>query len=152
MPAELPAFKVVQQLGRTYRALLSAFDINLGQPLPRWRILLALYQREERSQKDLAEDLRMDPAALTRQVKAMQRLGLIARRSDERDNRLTNVMLTAQGRKVVRQTLPQRTRFFDQLLEGLSEEDLQSVSQLLDVLEQRLRGEMSQAPFRADGG
>jgi len=142
MPVELPAFKVVQQLGRTYRAMLSSFDASMGLPLPRWRVLLALYQQGQLSQKQLAEHLGMDPAALTRQVKAMQNLGLIARHNDERDNRLTNVVLTSDGTELVEQALPKRMKFFGTLLSDLSADDVETLGKLLDILEKRLRHEM----------
>ncbi|HWK63147.1 MAG TPA: MarR family winged helix-turn-helix transcriptional regulator [Eoetvoesiella sp.] len=141
MPIELPAFKVVQQLGRTYRAMLSSFDASMGLPLPRWRILLALYQQGQMSQKHLAEQLGMDPAALTRQVKAMQNLDLIARHNDERDNRLTNVVLTGDGVRLVEQALPKRMEFFGTLVSDLSSEEVETLSRLLDILEKRLRSE-----------
>ncbi len=142
MPIELPAFKVVQQLGRTYRAMLSSFDASMGLPLPRWRVLLALYQQGQLSQKQLAEHLGMDPAALTRQVKAMQNLGLIARHNDERDNRLTNVVLTGDGTRLVEQALPKRMQFFGTLVSDLSADEVETLSRLLDILEKRLRHEM----------
>ncbi|MBN9115793.1 MAG: winged helix-turn-helix transcriptional regulator, partial [Pandoraea sp.] len=61
---------VIQQLGQTYRAMMLAFDAQVGHPLPRWRIILALAERGTCSQKFLAEHCRLDPASLTRQLKA----------------------------------------------------------------------------------
>src|ERR1700730_13849248 len=89
---------VMQQFGRTYRAFMSAFEAHVGQPLPRWRILLALHEQAgESSQKRLVERLRVDPGALTRQLKTLEGLGWIARSMDTRDNRVTNVRLTEAG-------------------------------------------------------
>jgi DNA-binding MarR family transcriptional regulator len=136
---EFPQLQIIQQLGRTYRALLTAFDANIGQPMPRWRILLTLYQQGEMSQKTLAHTLRIDPAALTRQVKAIEKLGWVQRHSDASDNRLTNVMLTPAGDKVVRETLPRRSAFVQSALGDLSLQDMEALSVLLDRLEQRLR-------------
>lgn len=136
---EFPQLQIMQQLGRTYRALLSAFDANIGQPMPRWRILLTLHQQGEMSQKSLAHTLRIDPAALTRQLKAIEKLGWVQRHSDASDNRLTNVMLTSAGDKVVRETLPRRSAFVQNALGDLSLEDMEALSMLLDRLEQRLR-------------
>src|SRR5579863_6077976 len=103
---------VMQQFGRTYRAFMSAFEAQVGHPLPRWRILLALHEQAgESSQKRLVERLRVDPGALTRQLKALQSLGWIERRADERDNCITNVTLTEAGRGVVEQGLPRRNAF-----------------------------------------
>jgi DNA-binding MarR family transcriptional regulator len=89
---------ILQQFGRTYRAFMSAFEAQVGHPLPRWRVMLALHdQGGESSQKRLVERLRVDPGALTRQLKALEALGWISRSMDERDNRVTNVRLTEAG-------------------------------------------------------
>lgn len=145
MPNELPQLQVIQQLGRTYRAMLAAFDANIGQPLPRWRILLRLYQSGETSQKELAFALRMDPAALTRQIKSIERLGWVQRQSDAADNRLMNVILTPSGQALVRQTLPRRSAFIENVLADLSLDDMDVLSGMLDTLEKRLHESTSAA-------
>jgi DNA-binding MarR family transcriptional regulator len=119
---------IVQQFGRTYRAFLAAFESQVGQPMPRWRVLLALYEQNgESSQKRLVEQLRVDPGALTRQLKLLESFGWIERSVDERDNRITNVKLTDAGRTVTEESLPRRNLFLsttmslpDELLSGLS--------------------------------
>src|SRR3546814_11260826 len=98
MPDDFPQLQVMQQLGRTYRALLAAFDAEIGQPMPRWRVMLLLYQRGETSQKELSCALRMDPASLTRQIKVIEGRGWVRRQNDAADNRLTNVTLPPAGR------------------------------------------------------
>ncbi|HEU0196986.1 MAG TPA: MarR family transcriptional regulator [Nevskiaceae bacterium] len=133
----------MQQLGRTYRALLSAFDACIGQPMPRWRILLMLHQRGETSQKELACALRMDPASLTRQLKTIEHLGWVRRRNDKADNRLTNVVLTPAGTDVVEETMPRRLAFIERALSDLSRDDMAKLSSMLDRLEQRLRDEQA---------
>ena len=69
--------------------------------MPRWRILLALHEHAGvLSQKRLVERLKVDPGALTRQLKTLEGLGWIVRSVDARDNRVSNVTLTAQGRAI----------------------------------------------------
>ena len=36
---------IVQQFGRTYRAFMSAFEGQVGHPMPRWRVMLALHDQ-----------------------------------------------------------------------------------------------------------
>ncbi|HUG59190.1 MAG TPA: MarR family winged helix-turn-helix transcriptional regulator [Candidimonas sp.] len=140
--SEIPQLQLMQQLGRTYRALMSAFEADIGHSLPRWRILLHLYQAGgDTSQKQLALDLRIDPAALTRQIKAIEHQGWVERHNDVNDNRLTNVALTKAGKAVVEQTLPHRTAFIERALGGLSPQDMQAMGSMLNTLEQRLRQE-----------
>ncbi|HWK72098.1 MAG TPA: MarR family winged helix-turn-helix transcriptional regulator [Burkholderiaceae bacterium] len=137
--ADIPQLQAIQQLGRTYRALMSAFEADIGHSMPRWRILLALHRSGECSQKQLARELPMDPAALTRQIKAIEGMGWIERHADPADNRLTNVALTASGREVVQATLPRRTAFIENVFEDLSAAQLDQLSDLLHTLEERLR-------------
>jgi MarR family transcriptional regulator, organic hydroperoxide resistance regulator len=128
----------LQQFGRTYRSFLTAYEALVGLPLARWRILLAVRDGGSVSQKRLAEQLQVDPGALTRQLKALEALGWVSRSTDTRDNRITNVTLSESGASVVAQTMPRRNRFIDDLLDGISEAQLQALSSGLEVLETRL--------------
>lgn len=139
MPSERERFVVVQQLGRTYRAMMAAFDAQVGHALPRWRILLMLHEHGQCSQKQMVEHLRVDPAALTRQIKAIEALGWISRASDAQDNRLTNVRLTPEGEAVVAEAMPRRSAFFSQALDGLSAQDMHALADMLGMLEARFR-------------
>lgn len=123
-------------MGQTYRVMQSAFSSKVGHALPRWRILLALHECGQCSQKHLAERCRLDPASLTRQLQAMQKLGWIARAVDTQDNRLTNASLTPAGQAVVNQALPKRAAFFEESLKGLSAADIDTLNRVLSVLEE----------------
>ena len=131
-------------MGQTYRVMQSAFSGRDGHALPRWRILLALHENGQCSQKHLAERCRLDPASLTRQLQAMQKLGWIARAVDTHDNRLTNARLTPAGQAVVDEALPKRAAFFDESLKGLSGADIDTLNRVLNVLEENF--------LRAAGG
>lgn len=131
--------RAVHQLSRSYRALMSAFEAHTGHSMPRWRILLTLYRSGETSQKKLARDLEMDPAALTRQIKAIEREGWVRRQSDAADNRLTNVALTAVGQEVVEAALPLRTAFFAQAFAGMSAAQLHTLETMLAEVEQNIK-------------
>lgn len=130
---------VMQQFGRTYRTFMSAFEAQVGQPLPRWRILLALHEQAgESSQKRLVERLRVDPGALTRQLKTLEGLGWIARSMDARDNRVTNVRLTETGRTVTEASLPRRNAFLHDTIAALPDDALNALSGALTILEMRI--------------
>lgn len=123
-------------MGQTYRVMQSAFSSKVGHALPRWRILLALHENGQCSQKHLAERCRLDPASLTRQLQAMEKLGWISRAVDADDNRLTNATLTAEGQAVVNEALPKRAQFFEESLRGLSGTDVDTLNRVLSVLEE----------------
>ncbi|HEY2000330.1 MarR family winged helix-turn-helix transcriptional regulator [Paraburkholderia sp.] len=136
---------IVQQFGRTYRAFMSAFEAHVGHPLPRWRVMLALHdQGGESSQKRLVERLRVDPGALTRQLKALEALGWISRSMDARDNRVTNVRLTETGMAATEASMPRRNAFLHDTLAALPDEALSALSGALRMLEARI-GEVGAA-------
>jgi DNA-binding MarR family transcriptional regulator len=131
---------VVQQFGRTYRAFMSAFESQVGQPMPRWRILRALHEHAGvLSQKKLVEQLRVDPGALTRQLKALEALGWITRSVDPRDNRISNVVLTDDGRAAVEAGLPRRNAFLHDTRASLPDDAIAALSDALRMLEQRIQ-------------
>ncbi len=138
---------IVQQFGRTYRAFMSAFEGQVGHAMPRWRILRTLTEGGgEWSQKRLVERLRIDPGALTRQLKSLEALGWIARSIDARDNRVTNVRLTDEGRYVVDSSLPQRDAFLRETMGALPDDALTALSAALAKLETRI-GDVAGAPL-----
>jgi DNA-binding MarR family transcriptional regulator len=139
---------VLQQFGRTYRAYASAFEQCVGHPLPRWRVLFALYNHAAPiGQKPLAERVGMDPGALTRQLKSLQELGWVERETSVDDNRVTNVTLSPRGHKVIEQALPLRSAFLQDVLEDVSETTMRNLSRGLAQLEAGI----AQANARAQG-
>ncbi|EHP38262.1 transcriptional regulator [Cupriavidus basilensis OR16] len=85
--------------------------------------------------KPLAERVGMDPGALTRQLKALQELGWVERNTSERDNRVTNVTLSALGHGIVEQAMPLRSGFLQDVLENVSETTMRNLSKGLEELE-----------------
>lgn len=130
--------RFMQQLGRSYRALVAGFEAHTGHSMARWRILVLLDTRGEMSQKALARELGIDPAALTRQLKALERAGWVERHSDAHDARLTNAALTSAGRETIAQTMEKRNEYIAWALGDLSFEQLEALSDMLAKLESRV--------------
>jgi DNA-binding MarR family transcriptional regulator len=108
--------------------------------MPRWRILRALHEHAGvLSQKKLVEQLRVDPGALTRQLKALEALGWITRSVDPRDNRISNVVLTDDGRAAVEAGLPRRNAFLHDTMASLPDDAIAALSDALRMLEQRIQ-------------
>lgn len=133
---------LLQQIGRTSRAMYSAFEAEVGQALPRWRILQALDAQKCATQKQLALHLSMDPGALTRQMKALEKEFLVERKSTPEDNRLTLVTLTTKGAEMVRASQPLRRAFSKKALNELEQDQLETTMATLKLLEERFRAMM----------
>lgn len=141
MPDMSERLKLLQQLGRTYRAFLGAYEKEVGHYLPRWRVMLHLYhQSEPCPQKQLGEASYMDPGALSRQLATLEELGWIRRAADPHDKRIVNVTLTAQGRREVEKSLPRRAAFVDTTLGDFTERQQRQLMDALLLLESRFGG------------
>jgi DNA-binding MarR family transcriptional regulator len=74
----------------------------LGLTHPQYLVMLALWERDERSLRDLADTLALDPGTLSPLLKRLEAAGLIRRERHSADERLLAVTLTPQGRRLRR--------------------------------------------------
>lgn len=79
----------------------------------------------------LASAFGLDPSTITRQVQALEEIGLAARQSDPTDRRASILDLTATGRQVLEQTRQHRRAVLQQVLAEWSGGDLDEFGRLL---------------------
>ena len=72
----------------------------LGLTHPQYLVMLALWQQDPRSVKDLGAALQLEPATLSPLLKRLEASGLIDRRRSPTDELRLDVTLTPQGRKL----------------------------------------------------
>lgn len=104
-----------------YRPVLEPLSLTH----PQYLVMLALWEREPRSVKDLSETLALEPATLSPLLKRLEATGYIERRRSAADERALEVRLTASGRALRAEAEKIPARIVDQL--GLP------VSQLEDL-------------------
>ncbi|MDF2958273.1 MAG: transcriptional regulator [Paenibacillus sp.] len=75
--------------------LLQDQEVYPGQP----PLLFALSKQDGQSQKELAERLHIKPATITVMLNRIEKHGLVERRPDEKDQRISRVYLTGKGRE-----------------------------------------------------
>ncbi|MFS0724160.1 MarR family winged helix-turn-helix transcriptional regulator [Paenibacillus sp. 1P07SE] len=75
-------------------SLIRAYDVYPGQP----PLLMRLAGQDGQSQKELARHMQVQPATLTVMINRMTSNGLLERRPDARDQRVSRVYLTEKGR------------------------------------------------------
>ncbi len=95
---------LLREVFRTYQALMSGFARETGVPASRFALmrLLALCEKQV-GITDLARQLGINPAAVTRQVQDMEQEGLIRRQSDSKDGRRSYIALSTKGRRLFEQ-------------------------------------------------
>src|SRR5689334_15342828 len=70
----------------------------LGLTHPQYLVMLALWESEPRTVKNLSETLALEPATLSPLLKRLEATGYIERRRSAADERALEVRLTANGR------------------------------------------------------
>ena len=130
--ASAPATEtVVQLIAHAYHALVPPFERHVGMSRARWQILATLRREGEISQSGLQQQLQVDGAAITRQVKQLEEAGLVFRRADPHDNRFTLVTLAPAGETLAATMDEQRITFQELLTAGISEGDMAVLRQCL---------------------
>ena len=105
--------------------------------IPEWRIMAVVGRFDGLSAREVSERTAMDKVAVSRALKRLQEAGHIDRCVSPEDRRRSVLSLTGSGRVIYNQVAPMALDYEKRLLAGLSEEQRQSLSDLLDRLRQR---------------
>jgi DNA-binding MarR family transcriptional regulator len=76
--------------------LLDQLGMHRGQP----SVLYALWAQDGMTQSELTERLNRSPSTITKTVQRMEKIGLVERRPDDNDERVSRVYLTDAGRDI----------------------------------------------------
>ena len=101
----------------------------LGLTHPQYLVMLALWERDPRSLRDLSETLALDPGTLSPLVKRLERAGLLERVRDRADERLLALTLTTRGRRLRKQAEKVPAQIVQRL--GLPIADLEHLNAVL---------------------
>lgn len=101
---------------------------------------------------DLADSVRTHPAALTRQVQALEAEGFVERSADPNDGRASVVAVTAAGRLAHRRIEAANDELMAEQLDEWSVEDLSALVEQLDRLVSDLRAVPASRRRKAVGG
>lgn len=118
--------------------------------LPRFDLLANLAREDGQTLAALSRRMLVTAGNLTGLVDRAERDGVVERRADPRDRRLSRVYLTARGRELVRGLLPAHAAHIAELLGGLDAGDRRELRRILGKLRQSL-GSLGGHP-RTPGG
>lgn len=120
--------------GQTFSRDLEAFGLILSD----WRILIALWQSEHQPLSVIAEMTVSDLSTMSRQVRALEKAGLIARQRSTSDGRALNLVLTPKGKKMTAQIIPIAKSHESAATQGITEKDLNTVRRCVSQIYQNL--------------
>ncbi|MCL5736746.1 MAG: MarR family transcriptional regulator [Actinobacteria bacterium] len=103
------------------------------------------------SQRDLAERLKLSRPWITKMVQALEKGGLVSRRADEQDQRVTRVFLTEQGRVREAELRAVWADYLNETIGSLSEDDRLQLERLIGLLSARVSEMLDQFGGTAGG-
>ena len=93
-------------------------------PFQHWRVLMVLHVLGPRTLGSLAQFTVIPQSTLSRLIDRMERAQLVARRTDGRDNRNVEVVVTRRGEKTFREIWPAAIAEFHRLAGDISDDEL----------------------------
>jgi DNA-binding MarR family transcriptional regulator len=115
-------------------ALLEEIGLYRGQQF----VLHALWAEEGITHSELAERLHVRPATMTNMLKRMEKAGLVERRQDMADQRVSRVFLTDAGRDIREQVEEVWEELEGQAFVGFSPEECALFARLLRRIRENL--------------
>lgn len=113
---------------------LKKMNLYRGDP----RLLIEVWRKDGSTQAQLAKTLCVKPPSLTVMLKRMETAGLISRRRDKEDQRITRVYITEKGRKAARKTQETLMEANREIKKGLTDEQIRQYCEILRLLRQNL--------------
>lgn len=94
-----PVYALSRQITNLYRPHLD----KLGLTYPQYLVLMVLWEQETVTVKRLGELLWLDSGTLTPLLKRMEVNGLVNRKRSAEDERVVNIIITTEGKKLEKQ-------------------------------------------------
>jgi len=128
---EQPLGKLLAGICRLNRGFMHSLWDELGLYRGQPFLLAVLWESEGITHSELARRIHVSPATVTNMIKRMEKGGLLERRPDEVDRRVSHVYLTDAGR-ALRGRVDQRWRELEtQIFGSFSEEEQEMLAALL---------------------
>ncbi|AJS61039.1 MarR family winged helix-turn-helix transcriptional regulator [Paenibacillus sp. IHBB 10380] len=123
---------IFDQLQSLNKQISTKFERCAGISPSRLQILNQLYQVDEISQTTLQKEVKIDNAAVTRHIKQLEVAGMVSRRNNPNDNRVTLVTLTNHGRQEIIAYKNEKQQFITQLLKDFKDHERSALSEMLN--------------------
>ena len=119
-----------------------AFKLRqMGVPLTPEQFMLIdlLWNHGEMSQQQLADMMQTDKNSVTKLVDAIEKKGFVVRRKNRQDRRSNTLVLTENANQLKPGAKQKGIFILDQMLEGISEDELRSFLSTLRKLNENMR-------------
>ncbi len=136
-----PALSAWIRLLKVHNLVLRKARMKLGAQctMAQFDILAQLSREKDGTPLvELSRKLLVTAGNVTGIIDRMERLGLVKRRPDPNDRRVTRVHLTLRGRQLAKRVMPKHARDIDSIFSTLSKQEAEQLRELLEKLLQSL--------------
>jgi DNA-binding MarR family transcriptional regulator len=123
---------------RLSREFARRYQDEFGLSIPEWRVIAVLGAFAPLSSNEIGDKTEMDKAKVSRAVAALMKSGRIERAAHPTDQRLIQLTLSRQGRKIYEAIVPRALELEAALTESMSRKELAQIHELLDRLAARI--------------
>ncbi len=99
-----------------------------------WVALYYMSIHEKINQRDLSKLMNVNDSSIGRLIDRMERDGLVERIKDAHDRRVFDVILTGKGRTIIEDSIIIGAKFSDDLIKGLSHEEVETFEKVLSTM------------------
>ena len=140
----LETVALIPWIGKTAKFIdyyIADYMKERGIDLSKEQFIVLKYLSEENGliQNDLAFITNRSKTALTRLIQTMEKKGLVFRKTSTKDLRINHVYLTDFGRETWERSLPHFMEVIDDLQEGISEEEISRVRDILIKVQENIK-------------
>ncbi len=115
--------------------LLSEIGIYQGQP----QLLFILEKNDGLSQREISDILKITPSTITVMLKRMEKVGLLSRKQDSKDQRISRVYLTDEGKNICTKAKKCMKELSEECFQGFSEDEKEIFKLLLRKMASNLK-------------
>ena len=116
--------RMIMEISRLYMMKCFGRLQKLGIHPRQMPILAVLWRKDGCSQKELAEKLDVKPPTVTVSIQRLEKAGIIFRRQDEKDQRVSRIYLSEEGRSIIEEGMRMAKESEEQVFAGFSESEL----------------------------
>ncbi len=114
------------------------------------RVIGFLYHNRDKNitQRDIASQMRITPAAVALIIKTLEEKGYIERRRDANDRRFNSITLTEKGSIAARKTEAVFHRVDSRMLEGLTDSEIEQMADFMERINRNLEEVLKEGPAK----
>jgi DNA-binding MarR family transcriptional regulator len=132
LPVLLHIALTLKTIENVFRKKMVAFPIDL--PPEAFGILMIVGCYQDVIQQDIAALARKDKSAVLRQVDFLERKSLVKRKEDSSDKRKNLIVITKQGKEIIKMLVERERELFLSLSQGIDAKEMATFVKVLDAL------------------